>query len=176
MQTDLSDGVRHLAGQGVVDPKKVCIVGASYGGYAALAGPTLDQGVYRCAVAVAGVSDLRLMVQREANIYGRRENQSVRYWNRFMGADRLGDRSLDERSPARLADKVDAPILLIHGRDDSVVDVEQSRIMADALKKAGKTHELIELNGEDHWPSRTETRQRMLTETIRFLQAHNPAG
>jgi len=176
MQTDLSDGVRHLAAQGIVDPKKVCVVGGSYGGYAALAGPTLDKGVYRCAVSVAGVSDLRRMVEKEANIYGRRENQSVRYWNRFMGADRLGDRSLDDRSPAKLADQADAPIMLIHGRDDSVVDIEQSRIMADALKKAGKPHEFIELNGEDHWLSRTETRQRMLTETIRFLQAHNPPG
>lgn len=176
MQTDLSDGVRHLTAQSIVDPKKVCIVGGSYGGYAALAGPTLDKGVYRCAVAVAGVSDLRRMVEKEANIYGRRENQSVRYWNRFMGADRLGDRSLDDRSPAKLAAQADAPIMLIHGRDDSVVDVEQSRMMADALKKAGKPYEYIELNGEDHWLSRTETRQRMLTETIRFLQAHNPPG
>jgi dipeptidyl aminopeptidase/acylaminoacyl peptidase len=176
MQTDLSDGVRHLTAQSIVDPKKVCIVGGSYGGYAALAGPTLDKGVYRCAVAVAGVSDLRRMVEKEANIYGRRENQSVRYWNRFMGADRLGDRSLDDRSPAKLAAQADAPIMLIHGRDDSVVDVEQSRMMADALKRAGKPYEYIELNGEDHWLSRTETRQRMLTETIRFLQAHNPPG
>lgn len=176
MQTDLSDGVRYLTGLGVIDPKKVCIVGASYGGYAALAGPTLDKGIYRCAVAVAGVSDLRLMVEREASIYGRRENTAVRYWNRFMGVDRLGDRSLDERSPAKLAAQADAPILLIHGKDDSVVAIEQSRIMADALKKAGKTHELIELNGEDHWLSRTETRQRMLTETVRFLQLHNPPG
>jgi dipeptidyl aminopeptidase/acylaminoacyl peptidase len=176
MQTDLSDGVRFLATQGMIDPKKVCIVGASYGGYAALAGPTLDRGVYRCAVSVAGVSDLRLMVRREANIYGRRENQTVRYWNRFMGAERLGDTSLDERSPAKLADKVDAPILMIHGRDDSVVAIEQSRIMADALKKAGKPYEFIELNGEDHWLSRTETRQRMLSETMRFLQAYNPVN
>lgn len=176
MQTDLSDGVRHLTSQGVIDPKRVCIVGASYGGYAAMAGPTLDQGIYRCAVAVAGVSDLRLMVRREANIYGRRENQTVRYWNRFMGADRLGDTSLDERSPSKLADKADAPIMLIHGRDDSVVEIEQSRLMADALKRAGKPYEFIELNGEDHWLSRTETRQRMLSETLRFLQTHNPPG
>ena len=147
MQTDLSDGVRHLAIQGLIDPKRVCIVGASYGGYAALAGPTLDRGVYRCAVSVASVSDLRLMVQREATIYSRRENLNVGYWNRFMGADRFGDRSLDDRSPAKLEAQVDAPILLIHGRDDSVVQIEQSRIMADALKKAGKPYEFIELNG-----------------------------
>lgn len=176
MQTDLSDGVRYLAEQGVIDPKRVCIVGASYGGYAALAGATLDSGVYRCAVAVAGVSDLRRMVEYESSGSFRRENQATRYWNRFMGAERVGDRSLDERSPVYLASKVEAPILLIHGKDDSVVPVEQSRIMADALRKAGKPFELIELNGEDHWLSRSDTRLRMLTETLRFLQKYNPPG
>ncbi len=59
MQSDLSDGVRYLAHQGIIDPKRVCIVGASYGGYAALAGVTVESGVYRCAVSVAGISDLR---------------------------------------------------------------------------------------------------------------------
>ncbi|RZJ03517.1 MAG: S9 family peptidase [Brevundimonas sp.] len=174
MQTDLSDGVRHLAEQGVIDPERVCIVGASYGGYAALAGPTLDRGVYRCAVSVAGVSDLRRMVEHEASEGARRENETVRYWNRFMGAERLGDRSLDERSPARLADQADAPILLIHGKDDTVVPVEQSRMMAGALRRAGKPFELIELTGEDHNLSRTQTRLQMLEATVRFLQANNP--
>lgn len=174
MQTDLSDGVRHLVEQGIADPARVCIVGASYGGYAALAGPTLDPGVYRCAVSVAGVSDLRGMVNYAASRGERRDNEAVRYWNRFMGGDGPGDRSLDARSPARLADKADAPILLIHGRDDTVVPIEQSRLMAAALRRAGKPVEMIELSGEDHWLSRAETRTRMLTETVRFLEANNP--
>ena len=174
MQTDLSDGVRFLAAQGVIDPTRVCIVGASYGGYAALAGPTLDPGVYRCAVSVAGVSDLRRMVEDEASNDARRENVTTRYWNRFLGVERLGDRSLDERSPARLADRADAPILLLHGRDDTVVPIEQSRLMESALRRAGKPVEFVELPGEDHWLSRSETRQRMLAETLRFLQANNP--
>ena len=174
MQTDLSDGVRWLASQGIVDPKWVCIVGASYGGYAAMAGPTIDPGVYRCAVAVAGVSDLRAMVQWSSSQAGARDAPAVRYWNRFMGADRLGDRDLDAISPAKLADRADAPILLLHGRDDTVVPFVQSRMFADALKAAGKPYELIELNGEDHWLSRAETRQRMLNETVRFLETHNP--
>jgi dipeptidyl aminopeptidase/acylaminoacyl peptidase len=174
MQTDLSDGVRWLADQGWVDPERVCIVGASYGGYAAMAGPTIDRGVYRCAVSVGGVSDLRRMVHWEASQGARRDNQAVRYWNRFMGAEKLNDRALDALSPARLADDADGPMLLIHGRDDTVVPIEQSRVMADALRRAGKPVELIELNGEDHWLSRAETRQRMLAETVRFLEAHNP--
>ncbi|QTC93391.1 S9 family peptidase [Brevundimonas goettingensis] len=176
MQTDLSDGVRYLAGEGVIDPKRVCIVGASYGGYAAMAGPTLDHGVYRCAVAVSGVSDLRRMIAWEAAQGVRKDNETVRYWNRFMGGDGPGDRSLDARSPARLAETADAPILLIHGRDDTVVPIEQSRVMAAALRRAGKPVELIELSGEDHHMSREETRTQMLTETVRFLEANNPPG
>lgn len=174
MQTDLSDGVRWLAGQGIIDPGRVCIVGASYGGYAAMAGVTIDRGVYRCAVAVAGVSDLRRMVNWTARQESRSDSQTVRYWNRFMGADKLNDRALDALSPAYLAAGVESPLLLIHGRDDTVVPIEQSRVMADAMRRAGKPIELIELAGEDHWLSRTETRQRMLVETVRFLELNNP--
>lgn len=176
MQTDLSDGVRWLAAEGVIDPARVCIVGASYGGYAAMAGLTLDSEVYRCGVSVAGVSDLRRMVTAEARLERHRDNQTVRYWNRFMGAARLNDRALDDLSPAYLAASVDSPLLLIHGRDDTVVPIEQSRIMAQAMRRAGKPVEFVELPGEDHWLSRSGTRRQMLAETVRFLEANNPAG
>jgi dipeptidyl aminopeptidase/acylaminoacyl peptidase len=175
MQTDLSDGVRWLAAEGVIDPARVCIVGASYGGYAAMAGLTLDSDVYRCGVSVAGVSDLRRMVNREARQERNRDSQTVRYWNRFMGAARLNDRALDALSPAHLAASIDSPLLLIHGKDDTVVPIEQSRVMAEALRRAGKPVEFVELPGEDHWLSRSETRRQMLVETVRFLETHNPA-
>ena len=174
MQTDLSDGVRWLASEGVIDPARVCIVGASYGGYAALAGVTMDPGVYRCAVSYSGVSDLRRMMTDIARDTGRNDNATLRYWGRFMGAGGAGDRSLDQRSPAHLAERADAPILLMHGKDDHVVPIVQSRAMADALRRAGKPHQFIELDGEDHWLSRSQSRQRMLNETVRFLERHNP--
>ena len=176
MQTDLSDGVRWLAAEGIIDPARVCIVGASYGGYAAMAGLTLDSDVYRCGVSVAGVSDLRRMVNWEAQQSRHKNNQTVRYWNRFMGAARLNDRALDALSPAFLAASVGSPLLLIHGRDDTVVPIEQSRVMAEALRRAGRPVEFIELPGEDHWLSRSATRRQMLAETVRFLEANNPAG
>ncbi len=174
MQTDLSDGVRHLAGQGLIDPKRVCIVGASYGGYAALAGPTLDRGVYRCAVAVSGVSDLRRMLDAEVSSVGTSEHSTLRYWQRFMGVDGRRDPDLAAISPARLAAQADAPILLIHGKDDTVVLYEQSVIMRQALERAGKPVELVTLKGEDHWLSRGETRLQMLQSTVAFLEKHNP--
>lgn len=175
MQSDLSDGVRHLAGEGTIDAKRVCIVGASYGGYAAMAGVTVEQGVYRCASAVAGVSDLRRMLSFERRDSGGSNNSRLRYWQRFMGASGLSDPSLDAVSPGRLADRVAVPLQLIHGKDDTVVPIEQSRLMADAMRKAGKPVDYLELAGEDHWLSRPPTRIAMLEAMVAFLQRHNPA-
>jgi dipeptidyl aminopeptidase/acylaminoacyl peptidase len=174
MQTDLSDGVRHLAKQGVIDPKRVCIVGASYGGYAALAGATLDKGVYRCAASVAGPADLKRMLTDSNKLYSSGNNSTIRYWLRFMGADGVKDPDLAALSPAKLADKVEVPILLIHGKDDTVVPYVQSTLMADALKKAGKPVELVTLPSEDHWLSRGATRLQMLTSVVDFLEKNNP--
>ncbi|MGV8928463.1 MAG: alpha/beta hydrolase family protein [Brevundimonas sp.] len=177
MQTDLSDGVRELARQGLIDPERVCIVGWSYGGYAALAGVTLQNGIYRCAVAGAGVTDLRAMLESEVRQSGstaESRNPVIRYWNRFMGGAGWTDRSLDERSPARMAAHADAPILLIHGRRDTVVPYAQSEIMARALRAAGKPVELVTLDGEDHNLSQATTRSQMLEATVAFLEQHNP--
>jgi dipeptidyl aminopeptidase/acylaminoacyl peptidase len=173
MQTDLSDGVRTLAKAGTIDPKRVCITGASYGGYAALAGITLDKGVYRCAVAVAGVSDMGKMLDIEISQHGM-DSTTVRYWKRYMGADKASDPKLAARSPANFADKADGPVLLIHGKDDTVVAYSQSTDMRHALEKAGKPVEFVTLKAEDHWLSREATRKQMLNATITFLEKNNP--
>jgi dipeptidyl aminopeptidase/acylaminoacyl peptidase len=174
MQDDVSDAVSWAVEKGISDPKRVCIVGASYGGYAALAGATLTPDLYRCVVSVAGVSDLPKMIVQEKSDAGASKSSSVNYWVGHIGAD---DRDAMERaSPRRLADQVRAPILLIHGRDDTVVRYEQSTMMANALKAAGKPYKLVELRGEDHWLSRTETRQKMLTELEAFLKEHLGPG
>ncbi|MFZ4380681.1 MAG: alpha/beta hydrolase family protein, partial [Sandarakinorhabdus sp.] len=174
MQTDLSDGVRDLVSRGIVDPKRVCIAGGSYGGYAAMAGVTLDPGVYRCASAVAGVSDLRGMLGYEVRRSGGSRNALLRFWQRYMGAKNADDTSIDAFSPARLADRVTVPLQLIHGKDDTVVPIAQSRLMLDAMKKAGKPVEWLELASEDHWLSRPATRLAMLEAQVAFLEKHNP--
>jgi dipeptidyl aminopeptidase/acylaminoacyl peptidase len=175
MQTDLSDGVRYLAKEGVIDPARVCIVGASYGGYAALAGVSLDPGVYRCAVSVAGPSDLQRMLTwinlRQGSAGA---NQTQRYWDRFMGVSGPDDPALDAISPIKHLGAITAPVLLIHGKDDTVVPFEQSQVMYDALQREKKDVELIPLNGEDHWLSRSATRLQMLQSSVAFLRAHNP--
>jgi dipeptidyl aminopeptidase/acylaminoacyl peptidase len=173
MQTDLSDGVRYLAKEGIADPAKVCIVGASYGGYAALAGATLDAGVYRCAVSVAGISDLARMLRWESS--GGVDARSVnRYWDRFWGVSGMMDPALDAITPIKHVDAVKAPILIIHGRDDTVVPFEQSQLIFDALKKNKRDVEMVTLKNEDHWLSRSVTRLQMLEATVAFLRAHDP--
>ncbi|MXO59203.1 prolyl oligopeptidase family serine peptidase [Altererythrobacter salegens] len=170
MQSDITDGLKALADKGIVDAKRACIVGASYGGYAALAGVTVEQGVYRCAVAVAGVSDLNLLFKAENT--GSGSNPMVKT---SLLAE-LGPRSgFAEVSPARLASRADAPILLIHGQDDTVVPFEQSAKMADALKDAGKPYEMVVLREEDHNLSRAATRKQMLAATVAFVEKNNPA-
>jgi dipeptidyl aminopeptidase/acylaminoacyl peptidase len=171
MQTDLSDGVRYLDSKGIIDPKRVCIAGASYGGYAALAGVTIDPGVYRCAVSVSGISDLKRF--RRATFTGS-SNPLQRYLDRYMGVSYQSDPALVEISPIEHIDRVTVPVLLIHGRGDGVVPYEQSEVMAGALKKAGKSVQFVTLGEEDHWLSRSDTRLQMLKTTVEFLKANNP--
>lgn len=172
MQSDLTDGIKALAAKGIVDPARACIVGASYGGYAALAGVTLEQGIYKCAVAVAPVADLSILTSQELREMGRGHARIYkRYYDETMGPKS----GYDAISPFRHAQKADAPILLIHGRDDTVVPYRHSTKMADALKDAGKPYRMVDLREEDHWLSKGATRLQMLTEAVAFVQEHNPA-
>jgi dienelactone hydrolase len=171
MQTDVSDGLAELVRQGVVDPKRACIVGASYGGYWALAGVTVEQGLYRCAVADAAVSDLTAMLRYEAQkSRGGSDSAETRYWASFMGPES----ALNDISPLHLAAKADAPILLIHGKEDTVVPYDQSVAMKNALLAAGKTVDLVTLPDEDHWLSREATRVLMLKSAVAFVEKYNP--
>jgi dipeptidyl aminopeptidase/acylaminoacyl peptidase len=169
MQDDVTDGVQALIEQGVVDAKRVCIVGASYGGYAALAGAAFTPELYACAVSINGVSDLPNMLSFEKKTAGE-ESDSLAYWKDHIGTPRTPE--VIAKSPARAVASVRAPVLLLHGVDDSVVPISQSRGMAKALKTLNKAHTLIELPGEDHWLSRSASRVRVLTELETFLAAH----
>jgi dienelactone hydrolase len=169
MQTDISDGFAELVKRGIVDPKRACIMGASYGGYAALAGVTLQHGLYRCSVDVAGISDIGELFSSEYNGRGR-EGMLRRSLD-----EELGPRSgWSAVSPRNFAARADAPILLIHGRDDTVVPFRQTDQMADALKDAGKTYKFVVLKHEDHWLSSADTRLQMLQEALEWVQKYDP--
>ena len=175
MLSDMQDGVAALAAKGIVDPKRACIVGASYGGYAALAGVTLEHGQYRCAVSVSGPGDMASFFDWEIDRRGL-YSSATRYWRAATGMDKSGAGILKAISPAAHAQDADAPILLIHGRDDTVVPVEQSREMAAALKRAGKAVDLVEINGGDHWELHEDSRLATVTNSVNFVLKNNPPG
>jgi dipeptidyl aminopeptidase/acylaminoacyl peptidase len=166
MQDDVSDGVRHLIANGTANPSRVCIVGASYGGYAALAGAAFTPDLYACAVSIAGVSDLPAMIGSAKKNYGS-ESDSLAYWIDHIGPPT--DPNTIAKSPSRSAATVRAPVLLMHGAEDTVVPIQQSKTMERALKEAGKEVTMVTLPGEDHWLSRSATRTRVLQELDTFL-------
>jgi len=175
MQTDLSDGVRYLAKRGHCRIRPVSASSVpSYGGYAALAGVTLDPGVYRCAIAVAGISDLKRWLDWVNTKNLQSHNVSQRYWDRFMGVSGPGDPLLDAISPIKHLAAVNVPVLLIHGRDDTVVPFEQSASCSTPCGAKRRTSSWSTLQHEDHWLSRSETRLQMLQASVAFLRAHNP--
>lgn len=166
MQDDLNDAVTHLAQLGIADPKRVCMVGGSYGGYAAMRAAQRDGKLYRCAVSYAGVSDLGRM-----RLYDRRFLYSG------AGSDWLTAQAPDFKavSPLFWADQFSIPILLMHGKVDRRVPVGQSRLMADKLKEAGKNVVYVEQPLGDHFFSRSEDRLDFLKRLEAFLKEHNPA-
>lgn len=168
MQADITEGVQKLIADGIVDAKRICIVGASYGGYAALAGATLTPDVYACAISIAGVSNIPLMISYQTDQGAVPEDA----WDVRIGARIKDAEELKAVSPMYLADRAKAPILLMHGKDDVVVPVGQSRMMKDALDKARKPTELVLLSREDHWLSSAETRTEMLARSIAFIDKH----
>lgn len=175
MQDDVTDGVLWLVGEGVADPDRICIVGASYGGYAALAGATLTPELYRCAASVAGLADLGLLIDHTLQDWPR-DLLSEAMLRASVFEDFSDRRGMARRSPAANASRARAPILLIHARDDAIVPIEQSERMAAALERAGKEHAFIVLAGADHFLSHAPSRIAMLTHLQRFLQTHLGPG
>ncbi len=169
MQDDISDGMKKLVADGIANPKRVCIVGASYGGYAALAGAAFTPDLYACAVSFAGVSDLPRAISADRARYGEKSG-AVSFWISRIGSPFDDSDQLRATSPARHADQVKCPVLLMHGEGDTTVPIEQSELMDSALKSAGKDVQFIRFEGEDHYLNLAATRIRVLTETEAFLK------
>lgn len=143
MQDDIEDGARKLIADGIADPKAISIVGASYGGYASLMGIVKTPDFYRCAISVNGVSNVYDLVKDRRAFW-----LSYNVVDEQIGNDNA---TLKAISPVNFADKIKAPVLLVHGTDDRQVEIKHSYQMRDALQKAGKDVTFVELPSEDHF-------------------------
>ncbi|HEU4663201.1 MAG TPA: S9 family peptidase [Dokdonella sp.] len=144
MQDDVTDATRWAVEQGIADPKRLCIFGGSYGGYAALEGAVKEPDLYRCAIGYVGVYDLRLMYTRgDIPQYSFGEH----YLKLVLGEN---DEQLWDRSPVAHADRIKAKVMLIVGGQDWRVPPVQGEAMHSALNKAHIDHEWLYERTEGH--------------------------
>ena len=171
MQDDITDGANALAKMGWADRDRMCIVGWSYGGYAALQGGASTPDMYKCVASIAGVSDLREMLITERRDHGA-DSRTVTWWELLIGDPDKDRAAIEAVSPALHADKFKAPVLLVHGASDTTVPVHQSEIMNDALKRANKPVEYVRIDGDDHSLVDNDSRRLMLTKLGAFLKTY----
>jgi dienelactone hydrolase len=167
MQDDITDGTRWLIDHKLADPKRICIVGASYGGYASLEGVVKEPGLYACAAAYAPVADIDLFLNRLKG-----------FAFKDINLPRIKDdmHKADDISPSEHADRIQVPVLLMHGRKDFTVPVEQSEAMERAMRHAHKPVEVVYLDGADHYLGQGSDRMAWLTGLDKLLASTIGAG
>jgi dipeptidyl aminopeptidase/acylaminoacyl peptidase len=168
MQDDLTDATRWAIQQGIADPKRICLYGASYGGYASLMGVAKEPDLYRCAVGYVGVYDMNMMYHR-GDIHRRSSGK-----NYLLEA--LGTENLDQVSPNRLAARIKAPVFLAAGGEDERAPQAHSEAMEKALKAAGVPVETLYYPTEAHGFYTVEHNREFYTRLLAFLDRHSGAG
>jgi len=170
MQEDVEDAVAHVIAAKGLDASKVGIMGTSYGAYAALMGAVRRPDLYKAAVGVCGVYDLPDVLAWEDRTDDTGGKLIYEFWTK-----RIGDRSamgpaLEAASPRRRAGEVACPVLLVHGVDDPVLPLIQSRRMRDALRGAGKSVELIEVEDAGHADWEDVKEQELMTRYVALFR------
>jgi len=171
MLTDTVDGVNKLIADGIVNKDKICVTGGSYGGYQAFALPMIEPDMFKCALAVNGVSDINAIMEYEID-RGGPNGGPIKFWNRVIG-DFYDDKDkIATQSPANRINEIKAEIVIVHGEDDMTVPYEQAEIMSKALKKAGRDDDIIILEEDDHFMRHKKSREAVLKESKKLFAKH----
>lgn len=164
MQDDLTDATKWAIEQGIANPKRICIYGASYGGYASLMGVAKEPDLYACAIGNVGVYDMPAM-------YNSGDIPQSLSGRNFL-KEALGERSLEEASPTRLADRIKVPVSLMAGREDFRAAPIHTELMEKALRERGKPVEMKIYAGEGHGNYLPANRLDFANRVIAFLDKH----
>lgn len=163
MIDDITDGTRWVVGQGYADPKRLCIYGASYGGYAALMSAVREPDLYRCVVDYAGVYDLRIQKARSDTSVSDSGNN---YIDEFIGAT---PERLFQASPASQIDKLKAAVMIAHGEEDKRVPIAQAKALRKALDERHYPYEWLVKSGEGHGFYLPQNRLDLYVKMLAFL-------
>lgn len=173
MQDDLTDGVLHLAAQGIADRNRVAIMGASYGGYAVMMGLAKDPDLYRCGINIVGVTDLELMGTATWSDVSVESREFELWFTEHVGSLSKERERLRAASPARLADRIKKPVLIAHGFNDVRVPIEHAERMRAALERVGRVRpEWVVYEDEAHGFLREKNNFDFYARVERFLAAH----
>jgi dipeptidyl aminopeptidase/acylaminoacyl peptidase len=166
MINDLIDATRWAIDSGHADGQRACVLGASFGGYAALMSAVREPELFRCAISYVGLSDLALMYQRG-------DIKDTRYGKNYL-KDVIGEDAaqLGEYSPVNHADQIEAAVMLIHGGEDVRVPIDHAERMRAAMKKAGKPVEWLVKDNEAHGFYRQAHRVELYEGVLAFLDKH----
>ncbi|GLS83592.1 alpha/beta hydrolase family protein [Paraferrimonas haliotis] len=167
MQDDLTDATLWAIEQGIADKDRICISGASYGGYAALQGVVREPDLYQCAVGYVGVYDLPLMLE-EGNV-AERLDWGPKYLEKAFGTDKAHMKAI---SPVYHVDKIKAPVFIVHGGKDLQAHYENAYRLRDALEKAGKEYEWMFKRTEGHGFYDETNRAEYFEAIIKFFDKH----
>lgn len=170
MQDDITAGVEHLIKMGISDPERICIVGASYGGYAALWGLVKTPNLYRCGVSFAGVTDIEYMFNDSSDRNSDKAAREIMRWR--IGDSKLGKAQFDSVSPLKHASRITAPVLLMHGAEDKRVPISHSKKMMDALKLTNKPYEWHGFENEGHSLRYIRSELIYYEKLLAFLEKH----
>ncbi len=171
MLTDINDVLDFTISKGFVDKNRVCIAGASYGGYAALANGAKTPEKYRCIVSINGIGNMLDLMNKDKHNYGKYHSW-IKTLKQYVDTDEADREAFKAISPYYMVDQYQAPVLLIHGENDARVDIEQSKDMLSRLKKADKAVTFIELEEDNHYLQKNATRLKTLTAAVNFIDQH----
>lgn len=166
IQNDITDAVKWTIDNKLADPGRICMYGASFGGYSALMQPILNPGMYKCAIGYVGVYDMPLL---RKDIHDGGSKRSERVNDRLIGTD---PKVLAAASPALRAGEIKVPVMLVHGRADKTADFNQYKVMESALKAVGKPAETFVPAGEGHGFYKPENVTELYKRMEIFLDKH----
>ena len=170
MQDDITDAVMWAVDQGIADPNRVCIYGASYGGYAAMAGITFTPDLYRCGINYVGVTDINLLFETMPAPWKRLRPEMLRQIGNYDDDEERAD--MARRSPINHVDKIQVPLLMAYGREDPRVVLDHALDLEKELKVHEVDYELIIKKKEGHGFRKFENQVEWYTRLIDFLDQH----
>lgn len=174
MHHDVTDAVKTTLGTGLVDKDRVGIMGGSFGGYLAVSGVAHEPDLYRCAVTNAGVFDWTLQVQAEK--YNQYDLPFYGRMIKTLGDPRVETAKYEAMSPIRHIAKIRAPVFVAGGKDDQVVELQQSRKLLNEFERHGITHEKLFIGGEGHGMAHLKHQVELYGRIEAFLAKHLMAG